>query len=372
MTKGVYNETRHDRMDSIKSTYAAYSLDNGERLSSSSGGIFSLLARVAFANGGVVYGVALSADCRAAEFIRVIDEEGLAKLRGSKYFQARVGNAFKQVKEDLNNGLMVLFSGTACQINGLTKFLGIDKSEDEVKEKYPNLICVDVICHGVPSPALWDKYVDYIEDQNQAQLVSINFRCKDKGWKNFGMKEIDEHHKAMFISKDTDPFMQMFLRDYCLRPSCYECKSKEYKLSDMTIADFWGIEAVAPDMMDGNGTSLVIVRSEKGKELLDAIKDKIRIKEVGYEDGVKSNPADYKSAVRPLQRDCFFDDLHSLSFEELKKKYASPISVSMKRRIKASIKNILARAGFVRGGGGITIMPPMDYCLCFVLKVEND
>lgn len=131
----------------VLSTYAAYSLDESERLSSSSGGIFSLLAKKVFSEGGV----AMSEDCRSAEFVKVTDETGFKKLRTSKYLQAHVGDTFRVVKEDLENGLTVLFSGTGCQINGLIGFLGARKDVSAVREQYPNLYCVDVICHGAPT-----------------------------------------------------------------------------------------------------------------------------------------------------------------------------------------------------------------------------
>lgn len=351
----------------VISAYAAYSLNLSERLASSSGGIFSLLAKKVLLGCGVIYGVAMSADCRRAEFIRVSEEAELEKLRTSKYMQAHVGNTLRQVKEDLENGLEVFFTGTCCQINALLGFLSMGKDVSTVKEKYPNLSCVDVICHGVPSPALWRQYVGYVEEQNRARLVSVNFRCKDNSWVDFCMKEIDDSHKELYVPKNMDPFMIMFLSDYCLRPSCYECIVKKRKLSDLTLADFWGIENVAPEMTDRKGTSLILVRTEKGKGLLDKIREEIKMKEVSYEDGVKYNPAEYRSAVRPVQRDTFFDDMYHMAFEELKMKYGTPAPISIKRKIKLGVKKILIKAGLCEGGG-ITMASPMGYCLCFTLK----
>lgn len=361
----------------VKVTYAAYSLNDSERLSSSSGGIFSSLAKAILADGGVVYGVAISDDCRSAEFLRITDETGLEGLRTSKYLQAHVGLTYKQVKQDLERGLTVLFTGTGCQINGVIGFLGVGKDVNSVREKYPNLYCIDVICHGAPSPALWKKYVNYIEKQNDAKLVGINFRCKDNSWVDFGMKEIhagskngEDKYTELYISKDKDPYMLMFLRDYCLRPSCYECKAKEIKLADITLADFWGIQKIDPAMADGKGTSLVLIRTEKGERLFQRIVDKLRIKEVSYEDGVAGNKAEYKSAERPPQRDTFFFDMNNISFEELKNKYGIPTPVPLKRKIKAGIKKALIKTK-IFGGGGITITPPMDYCLHFKLKMKK-
>lgn len=308
-------------------TYAAIYNNNEIRESSSSGGIFSALVN----KYDVVYGVAMTEDCYGAEMIRV--EGDIGPLRGSKYLQAKVGDAFKLVKKDLEEGRQVLFSGTGCQINGLSLFLG---------KEYANLFLLDMICHGTPSPKLWREYALF-QEKKHGKLKSVNFRCKDDSWVDFGMKE-----NQLYISKDTDSFMQMFLRDYCLRPACYECYAKKYRKSDMTIADFWGIENVAPEMSDGMGTSLVITRTEKGQELFESIKSELKWKEVSYEEGVKGNPSEYKSVARPQQRDTFFTDLDRLPFEEMAKKYAADRKVPFKRRVINKIKRTIKK--ILRGG----------------------
>ena len=304
-------------------TYAAIYKDKEIRENSSSGGIFSVLAD----KFDVVYGVAMTDDCYGAEMIRV--EGDISPLRGSKYFQAKVGDAFKLVKKDVVEGKKVLFSGTGCQINGLSMSLGKD---------YPNLILLDIICHGTPSPKLWREYAKY-QEKKHGKLESVNFRCKDDSWVDFGVKE-----NQLYISKDIDSFMRMFLRNYCLRPACYECHAKHYKKSDMTIADFWGLENVAPEMNDGRGTSLVITRTEKGQELFESIKSKLKWKEVSYEEGVKGNPSEYSSVARPQQRNIFFEDLEKLPFEEMEKKYAADIKVSLPRKVVRKIKRTIKKS----------------------------
>lgn len=312
-------------------TYAAY-YDHTVRNDSSSGGIFSLLAQ----QFEVVYGVAMTEDCYGAEFLRV--ENDIAPLRGSKYLQAKVGDAYKQAKQDLLDGRMVLFTGTGCQINGLKCFLGKD---------YENLVCVDVICHGTPSPALWQKYARYQEEKYGGKLSAVNFRCKDNGWKDFGMEETVDA-KQVYISKGKDPYMQMFLSDYCLRPSCYACVAKQVKLSDITIGDFWGIERIAPEMNDLKGTSLVLVRTVKGQALFDAIQKDLVWKEVSYEDGVSGNSPEYRSVGRPRQRDTFFEDMNRMAFERLSKKYMTvPLSKRMEQALRQIVRNIRSK---VRGG----------------------
>ena len=294
-------------------TYAAY-YNNEIRKNSSSGGLFSVFAT----KFDIISGVAMTKDCYGAEMIRC--EDDISCLRGSKYIQAKIGNSFKQVKRDLEDGKRVLFTGTGCQVNGLKYFLG---------SEYKNLTCVDIVCHGTPSPALWKKYAVY-QESAYGKLKSINFRCKDDSLYNYGI-----NGQYLYISKNDDPYMQMFLRNYCLRPSCYECYAKSLKLSDITIADFWGIENVAPEMADGKGTSLVIIRTMEGQRLFDEVSGMIKWKEVSYEDGVKNNPCEYKSSNRPIERDAFFRNMNKYSFEKLAKEYAV---APFKQRLKCKIK----------------------------------
>ncbi|MCX4325840.1 MAG: Coenzyme F420 hydrogenase/dehydrogenase, beta subunit C-terminal domain [Lachnospiraceae bacterium] len=315
--------------NNIIATYAAYAKDKSLRMTSSSGAIFPVLARQILSKDGVVYGVALSFDCRMAEFIRVDNLFNLSRLCGSKYLQAKVGNIYQQVKKDLEIGIKVLFSGVTCQINGLKSFL---------KKDYENLFCVDVVCHGVPSPVLWRKYVEQAEKQNKSRLISVNFRCKDKSWMNSGVKKLYENKNELYISKDKDSFMLMFLRNYCLRPSCYKCVAKNVKMSDLTIADFWGIEDIAPKMNDDKGISLVIIRTNKGTRLFNSIKNKLEYKEVSYEEGVRNNSAEYKSVIRPKERDIFFYDMNKFEFDILQKKYAVPTTGLFRGIIKQKIK----------------------------------
>lgn len=262
------------------------------------------------------------------------------------------------------------------ELAGIYADEGISGTQVKHRVQFQQMI-EDVICHGAPSPALWKKYAIYQEQTNGGKLKGINFRCKDDSWTDFGMKEIcksipDDETKKLYISKDKDAYMQMFLRDYCLRPSCYECAAKKVKMSDLTIADFWGINDVAPDMNDGMGTSLVLIRTEKGKDVFEKISSSMKLKEVSYKDGVRGNPAEYKACARPMQRNTFFDDMQNMSFEELKQKYAAPIKVSfitkVKRKAKIAIKKVLRVIG---GGQSINTVKNMDYSLCFVFDCQE-
>jgi coenzyme F420-reducing hydrogenase beta subunit len=276
--------------------YAAY-YNNNVREDSSSGGMFSLIA----SEFDVIYGVEMDENNQYAIFARKTKD--ISSLRGSKYLQARVGDTFMSVKKDLESGLNVLFSGTACQVNGLLNYLQVD---------FPNLVTIDVICHGVPSPVFYHKFVEGTNVQN------INFRAKDGGWNNYtyGMKL-----NKKYISYNKNKYMMLYIKDLALRPSCYKCLSKTTKRSDFTLGDFWGIEKIYPDMTDNKGTSLVIVRTGKAHSLFEKLKNQLVWKEVTYEEGIMQNTSEYKSSKCPDCRNEFFMDLSKMSFEELYRKY---------------------------------------------------
>lgn len=333
-------------------TYAAYNKDEYERINSSSGGMFVLMARYILNCGGAVYGVAMTPECDAAKFIRVSDVENLAVLMSSKYMQAKLGNTFNLVKMDLEQGFFVLFTGTGCQINGLKSFLN---------KSYDKLYCVDIVCHGTPSPKLWKKYIVYIEKKYHSKVKTVNFRCKDTGWNDAGLKKIPSSKNQIFIPRKIDPYMRMFLTNLSLRPSCYECAAKTYRLSDMSIADFWGIETIAPKLNDNKGISMVIIRNTQGKQLFDNIKSKMIYEEVSYKDAIENNYAEYSSVYRPYNRGSFFLDLNQMQFDDLAKKY---VFVSFKRKVKSYLLNSPLK--FVCGGKS-KVSGNDDYGIFFVL-----
>ena len=270
--------------------------NNSIRLSSSSGGIFSALA----AEFEVIYGVAMESNNLNAVFFR--SEGDIEKLRGSKYIEARMGDTFKNVKKDLECGSKVLFTGTSCQVNGLITYLKI---------KYDNLTTVDIICHGVPSVKLWHTFI------GNRNIDRVNFRAKNDSWQDYGLLINNK-----FIPRYANKYMKLYLTNNPLRPSCYECVCKQNKMADITIGDFWGVDKLSPRLDDKKGTSLVIVRSKKGEQLIEKISYNLNISEIDYDLAVKYNESEYKSAQRPKSRDIFMTDLITgMSFEELYKKY---------------------------------------------------
>ena len=310
--------------------YACINLSDTVREQSSSGGVFTLLAEYIINNSGVVFGAAFD-DNKSICHIMVDNKNDLSKLRGSKYIQSRIGNTYRQVKEQLINNQMVLFSGTPCQISGLKAFLG---------KEYENLYLQDLICHGVPSAKVWDTYLKYMEIKNSAKIINnnISFRNKANGWYKFSIA-IPMDNKLYKCECRDDPFMKSFLNDICLRESCYCCHSKSLeRQSDITLADFWGIDKIDMGMFDDNGTSLVFVNSEKGKRLFDEISDYMKIKEVDIHEAVKYNPSSKQSVRRPKVRNKFIKVINERNFEKTVNKCTKQ---GLGRRFKRRIKKLL-------------------------------
>ncbi len=304
--------------------FCAFNKNENIRFNSSSGGVFTSLAEAVIEKKGVVFGVALTEDCKAAKHIAVESTENLPKLQGSKYFQSSSENTYTDVKKYLEQGRQVLFSGTPCQVKGLRLFL---------KKKYDNLLCVDIICHGVPSQKLWDKYVDYLQNKEHAELCDVRFRSKMYSWKERG-KNIDRKNKV-FNYNFEDPYFAMFNCSVCLRHSCYDCKAKGGTSgADITLGDFWGVEKVYPEYSDNKGFSMVLINSELGKKAFAEIVPQFTVRNEGlsYKLAKECNPAIFKSQPFSSERDTFYIDADSMDFEKLAEKYAG---ITPKIRIKS-------------------------------------
>ena len=324
---------RKGKDDSEKSIAYAAKTRNGEiLLNSSSGGIFTELASRIIESNGVVFGAAFDSNF-GVEHIMVEHVQDLEKLRGSKYVQSRIGDTYVKAKEALDMGRTVLYTGTPCQIGGLYAFL---------KHDYDHLYTQDIICHGVPSPMLWDEYVKYRENKAAAKLRRTFFRHKKYGWKRFSVQfeftNCTEYLQIIY----NDLYMRSFLRNMCLRNSCYHCafKTKD-RQSDITLADFWGIENVCPSMDDDKGTSLVIVNSDKGKKLFGSIAANITCCAVDFDEAIKYNTAMVCSASRPPQRDEYMQKVAAGNFEKATKRYCSDsLKVTVKKKIYRLVQKL--------------------------------
>ena len=296
------------------------------RMQSSSGGVFTALAERIIHEGGVVFGACFDVNWEIHHaYTETVD--GLAAFRGSKYVQSKIGNTYKEAKDFLKKGRKVLFSGTPCQIAGLKNYL---------VRTYENLITVDVVCHGVPSPAIWRDYLKQITrpkggDGKNTVLSSLNtmlpigsisFRDKRNGWQKFGfvVRGVGDHREPekfglssvnagkeiVYEPHSKNLFMQGFLKDLYLRPSCYSCPAKAGRASsDISLADFWGIMSLLPDFFTDEGVSLVLAYSGRGLDMLDSLG--LEIQTVRYEDALARNKAIITSACKPDLRDEFWE-----------------------------------------------------------------
>lgn len=313
------------------SNYIAINPNEEIRLKSSSGGIFTLLAEKIVAEGGIVFGA------RFDERWNVIHSwadtvEGLAAFRGSKYVQSRIGNAYKEAKDFLLQGREVLFSGTPCQVAGLKKYL---------RREYDNLLTVDFICHGVPSPGVWRRYLSELRESLRAErgdgknsvpssvdelpvITGISFRDKSNGWKKYGFRlryaafkaaentvsvSVIEEEKECLQPYTDNPFMQGFLADIYLRPSCYNCPAKSGKSgSDITIADAWGMDHFASEHDDDKGACYVLVNSGKGTLYMEGLHTQLFAVDLNI---VKQYNPSYMSSAHPHDKRSRFFRLYN-------------------------------------------------------------
>ena len=288
-----------DLDDESVDVYVAYNTDDKIREKSSFGGVFTLIAENILNDGGIVYGAAFDDNWNVIHK-RMDNITDLDLLRGSKYVQSNLCDAYSRCLNDLNNGRQVLFSGTPCQIAGLYAFLG---------EPYDNLFTVDIICHGVPSPLVWRKYL--AERFEVSSIKSINFRCKTNGWSNYSVKIESENKLAYEERHNEDIFMRGFLGDLYLRESCHNCRFKSVgRISDITLADAWGVEEFKPELYCKTGTSMVLIQNERGKKLLDDISKYLEISNVPVSVVMKYNSAVNKSVPKHKNREIFFSKLN--------------------------------------------------------------
>ncbi len=325
--------------DEIPTAYAALNKELDIRLSSSSGGIFTLLAEHIIDNGGTVFGVAFDNDLNVRH-IGINKKKDIQRLQGSKYVQSKIGDCYKKTKKILDAGNVVLFSGTPCQIAGLHSYLG---------KIYDNLSTVDIFCLGVPSPKAWRKHLEYCGEIEKTMVKSYSFRDKSEGWKNYSTKIHYKDGRIKKIPHQQNPYMRAFLSAVCMRPSCHSCKFKgEQRHSDITLADFWGISNVLPDMDDDKGTSLMLVHSEKAEEILTSIIDKLVIQTVDIDEALMYNSAALYSVKAHPKRQQFLSAVDYMPFDVAVKKYCEPSLLTKMHRktrgVLSRVKRIIIKA----------------------------
>lgn len=301
---------KEEEKNSIQRTYGVKHKSDEHRTTSRSGGVFIALSDYILNAKGVIYGAKLNEDFSVshsrADSIKKRDE-----FKGSKYVQSDMNDMIKNVKQDLKDGRKVLFSGTACQVAGV---------KSSLSEKYQeNLYTCDLICHGVPSKRVFLDFLKYIEEIAGKKIHKFNFRDKRFGWETHYETAVFEDNTEL----TTQYFRNLFYGHNILRPSCYECNyANTHRPADITIADFWGIDEIAPEFLDPKGVSLTIINNDKGKKWFEEVKEDLQIMECKVEDCIKYTYTLNQPTPRPEERDKFWKDYKKRQFKEIIEIYA--------------------------------------------------
>ena len=307
--------------------YAARHKDMQEIETSRSGAAFIALSDWVIEHGGIVYGAGYTDHFRVVHK-RAVSKEERNEFKGSKYVQSDLTGVFRQVKADLKAGLLVMFSGTPCQTAGLNSYVG--------KKLRENLYLVDIVCHGVPGPFIWRDYLAYLERKHGDKICWVNFRDKQLyGW--------TAHHESFkFVNGGGKmTFTYTFYKHIMFRHSCGVCPyTNTHRPSDITLADFWGWEKTDPTFnVDDKGVSLVLINTEKGRKLFEAVKDNMNIIPVKLEDCLQPN-LQHPSIIHPKRMD-FERDYARKGFEYVMKKYGDMGWRYRVRRILGKVKRIM-------------------------------
>lgn len=312
-----------------QTAYLLQHRDEKIRAESTSGGAFTAIAKYVLDRKGVVFGAAYDENFNV-KHIYVDNYDELKKLRKSKYVQSEIGNALPQVKDFLRHGRWVCFSGTPCQIEGLARYIG---------PKPNNLLLVDIMCHAVPSPLVWRKYLEYQRDYVR-KASSILFRDKSTfGYQYAAMTIICGNKKVYSYGVESDPMLRAFFSDICDRPSCYNCHfKKRYRCSDITIWDCFPVYKFDKRMDDDKGTTRLLAHSDLGRTVISEISTDAIVSEFPVNDVISGVNEMLYSVKENPQRDSFFKDAASMPGPELFNKY---FPISFKIRAKREIRKML-------------------------------
>lgn len=312
--------------------YATKNKSDEVRMHSASGGMFYAIAKYVLNKNGVVYGVVFD-DWIHAIHVRTDSIDGIKKMMGSKYSQSELGEIYKEVKKDLKNEKLVLFTGTPCQVAGLNKFLqNIDKT---------NLILVDLVCHGTPSPYLFQDYIKFIEKNKKKKIIGYYHRSKKIAWQQHTENIVYEDGKEDYTSRLSQTWKRLFGTTLFFRPSCYSCKYTNTKRTgDITIGDFWGIEKYNKEFTDNKGVSLTLVNTIKGQKVFDEISKDLIINNRKIEEAIVKNP----QLKQPInididERNKFWNDYKTKGFKYIASKYGGYNNIGkLKNLVKKIIK----------------------------------
>ena len=339
--------------DDTVSVSWAKSKDLDIRLASSSGGVFKLLAQDVLSSGGLVAGAAWTKGCRSVNHILIEDDSELDDIMRSKYVQSSVSRGvYEGIRDSLRSGRRVLFAGTACQVAGLRAYLGHLADSG-------CFLAIDVICHGVPSPLLWKKWVEYKERVAHSELRAVNMRSKTTGWLSFSASyayAYDAEKDGASASPEPEPdscvfgkdwYMKAFLANACLRPSCYACSAKRSCGSDITLGDFWGIQSAHPEVDYEGGVSAVICNTPKGVAAFEAVGPCVESGESSLERVLPGNPSLVSPVAPYAKRGEFMRDLEGgVDIEEMMRRYdfRAPLAQRVRAKLGAVKRRVLGAA----------------------------
>lgn len=295
--------------------FGGYIKDNAIRAASTSGGMFTAIVNAFCDTDSVIFGAVADSPIYVYHtFVQSIDDIGV--FRKSKYMQSIIGDAYIDVKRFLLQRKKVLFSGTPCQIAGLYSFLG---------RSYDNLLTVDMVCHGVPSPLFIEKEKEWVEHKCHSQVTHIDYRDKKYNhWDRYQLTFFLSNGRAYAKNRYTDPFYRVWLDELISRPACYQCLyANTARVSDITLADFWTVERYNPSLYNGNrGTSAMIVSTEKGRQVMEKLTEKAYVIPISLQYLVDHNAPLRHAAVCNPCRDAFFADMQVCDFDTICKIYA--------------------------------------------------
>lgn len=312
---------KHKQTSFSPKAFAAFSNSEIILNSSSSGGVFYHIAKYFLDSGGVVFGAAFDENFNV-KHIMIDNLDDICKLQGSKYVQSEIGTTYNAVKTHLCNGRKVFFTGTPCQVDGLLSFL---------QKSYDNLYTQDLICHGVPSPKIWNIYKEFRVNIANSSINSVSFRKKTNTWQKYCLQLTFNDGTKYLANNSEDIYFRGFLSNLFLRPSCHNCSFKGFpRRSDITLADFWGIEKVYPELYNQNGTSLVIINSKKGNEVYESVNNDLFYFECDFNESIKYNSSALVSAKPHSKRNDFFKKVREDNFEQ---------------QINSSLKNSIFKRG---------------------------
>ena len=311
--------------------YAAVHKDAEVLSKSTSGGAFTAIADAVFAQNGVVYGAAMLDDMQV-KHIRTANRDKFAALRSSKYLQSDTGNTYQMVKRDLNQGRMVLYSGTPCQIDGLKFFLG---------KNYENLYTADIVCHGVGSQAYFDKYMEFAK-KRYGNIKAVRFRSKEyAGWSCGGgvvVVDSSEHLKKIPYRDFDNYYYSYFLSGDIYRKCCYSCKyANTRRVGDFSLGDYWGVEKLHLSLETQNGCSLLLVNGSKGHRLFEKLQS-LTVQETSLDEAVKYNAQLKAPSELPLSRKDRILEYEKMTGSQIQKEY---LRKHKKRYLKGLLKSMI-------------------------------